>query len=589
MANLNIAIKIAADTAAATGPMAGIRTAITNLGQAAKSGVSGLANFGAMAGGALLTGITALGVGAAGAAVGLTALTLHAASAADELVELSDKTGLSTAQLQEYQYIGEQTGTSLETVTGGLAKLIRSMDSARGGTGAASEAFRALGINVVDSNGQLRDSQTVFGQALDALNGVGNETERDALAMALFGKSAQELNPLISAGSDGIAEMQQRARDLGVVMSDQAVLGLAELNDMVAGLKLGFQGWTGEMAANFLPIFRAAVGTLEDGMGRLAGLSPVINALAGTLAAGDLSGSIANIRSLLNQLGAPPAFIDFVMRVIPLAASQFNEFNTQLENSTGPERLAAAIDRITGAFGGVPTSAGAAGTAASGLGVILDGVVGTIELVASGAEGVAWAFDKTNAAITIAQGLWQQLGVIISQGTFVDHVETIATAFGELDKEILVSLGRVVVAVQNGIIAATPQLAQSGVEMGQHIIEGMIRYLTGGEISSQVSTAINSILTGFNPLAQAQAVFNNVSAVAGGQPAGGQTAQVVAGSDPALLNAVNNLNTSLQAVATRPVAVSVALDRAAISKAVSEDVAYNANGARKLGAAHGGL
>lgn len=252
MANLNIAIQIAAKDAA-SGPIGAIKNALGGLGSVAGSiATTGLA--------VATGGIVALGAGLAG----LTAMTFNAAGAADELVELSDKTGLSTTQLQEFRYIGEQTGTSLETVTGSLAKLIRNMAGARDGTGPAAEAFAALGVSVIDSNGQLRDSQVVFGEALTALGNVGNETERDALAMALFGKSAQELNPLIKAGSEGIAAMSQEANNLGAVMSEEAVAGLADLNDMVAGLKLGFQGWIGTLASEFVPVFREVIGWITS-------------------------------------------------------------------------------------------------------------------------------------------------------------------------------------------------------------------------------------------------------------------------------------------------------------------------------------
>ncbi len=66
-------------------------------------------------------------------------------------------------------------------------------------------AYNRLGVKVRDNDGNLRDSETVYWELIDALGGITNETERDALAMQIFGKSAQELNPLIVQGSAGIA------------------------------------------------------------------------------------------------------------------------------------------------------------------------------------------------------------------------------------------------------------------------------------------------------------------------------------------------------------------------------------------------
>ena len=76
--------------------------------------------------------------------------------------------------------------------------------------------------------GNLRDSEAIFFDAVGALDGVGNETERDQLAMQLFGKSAMELNPLINLGADGLAAMSAEANNLGAVMGEEAVTGLAD-------------------------------------------------------------------------------------------------------------------------------------------------------------------------------------------------------------------------------------------------------------------------------------------------------------------------------------------------------------------------
>lgn len=200
----------------------------------------------------------------AGAAAGIGALVLKTAATSDELVEMSDKVGIGVEQLQELKYIGEQTGTGVEAVTGSLARMIRGMGDAARGTGTAKDAFKDLGVEILDSNGNLRDSQVVFSEALEALGQVGNETERDALAMQIFGRSAQELNPLIAAGADGMAQMAQQARDMGAVMGEDTVVGMAALNDSIAGLKLGFQGIIGTLAAEFLPIVNEVVKFIQD-------------------------------------------------------------------------------------------------------------------------------------------------------------------------------------------------------------------------------------------------------------------------------------------------------------------------------------
>ena len=164
---------------------------------------------------ALVAAVAAIGAAAIAAVAAIGGIALKAANTAEELTDLSNQTGISTTRLQELKYAGEIVGTSLDTITGAQARLVRSMFSAKDGTGSQAEAFKALGISVTDVSGNMRDTQTVFNDALDALAGITNPAERDALAMQLFGKSAQELNPLIKAGSSELAKLSAEAHRMG--------------------------------------------------------------------------------------------------------------------------------------------------------------------------------------------------------------------------------------------------------------------------------------------------------------------------------------------------------------------------------------
>jgi phage-related protein len=92
-----------------------------------------------------------------------------------------------------------------------------------------------------------------MGEAFTALNGVGNETERDAIAMQLFGKSAMELNPLIKAGGDELNRLAKEARDSGAVMSNEAIAGLDTFGDAMDHLKTSLVGKFGEAFAELAP------------------------------------------------------------------------------------------------------------------------------------------------------------------------------------------------------------------------------------------------------------------------------------------------------------------------------------------------
>ena len=180
----------------------------------------------------------AIGAAATAAVAGIFAFTKGSAEWADELNTLSKQTGISTEELQKFAYASDIIDVSVDTMTGSLTKLTRSMQSAaEGGTSAAAEAFTKLGISITDAAGQLRDRQEVFYEVIEALGQIENVTERDALSMNIFGRSAQELNPLILGGADTLKQLGDEAERAGLILDQTTLNGLNEFNDKIDLLK----------------------------------------------------------------------------------------------------------------------------------------------------------------------------------------------------------------------------------------------------------------------------------------------------------------------------------------------------------------
>lgn len=150
---------------------------------------------------------------------------------ADEVQTLAVQYNLTTDEVQEYMYMQELADVSVETIAGSLTKLTKNMGEAKDGTGNAAEAFDKLGISVTDSTGELRSSQEVFKDAIDALGQIENATERDTVSMALFGKGAQDLNPLIALGAEGFANLATEAHETGAVMGGDALASASSFGD----------------------------------------------------------------------------------------------------------------------------------------------------------------------------------------------------------------------------------------------------------------------------------------------------------------------------------------------------------------------
>lgn len=193
-----------------------------------------------------------------GAIVGAFAsCTFEAANFADELLELSDVTHITTDELQKMQYASDFLDVETEVMTGSITKLTRNMNMAREGAKLQADAFKELRIKYKETNGELRDANTVFYETIDALGKVKNETERDALAMTLMGKSAKELNPLIEAGSERLRELGIEAENMGVVMGEDSLDKLGKMKDVMDKLENTTGALKNSLGLALLPILTA--------------------------------------------------------------------------------------------------------------------------------------------------------------------------------------------------------------------------------------------------------------------------------------------------------------------------------------------
>jgi len=183
----------------------------------------------------------------------LVAMTLTAAKAADDLLDLSIITGISAEKLQEMSIAGGMIGTNLDTMTIAQTRLTRSVYEALNGNKELIKAFQTLGITLYDNNGNLKDANTLFWEALEALGKIEDPVLRDGLAMELMGKSARELNPLIKAGKENFDALTESLRSLGIILSSEDLQTLADLNDKMDILKAGAAALASKIALELEP------------------------------------------------------------------------------------------------------------------------------------------------------------------------------------------------------------------------------------------------------------------------------------------------------------------------------------------------
>lgn len=198
-------------------------------------------------------GFAAMAIAIAKAEKALVSMTKESAAFADNIITLSMQTGQTTEQLQEFSYATELIDVSVDTLQGSLTKLTNNMQDTINGTGNAKASFEALGISVTDADGNMRSANDVFYETIDALGDVKNETERDAMAMDIFGRSAQDLNPLIIQGSDTLKAYAQEAHNVGYVLNNEELSALGAVDDAYQRLQKSQEGAKNQLSAEFAP------------------------------------------------------------------------------------------------------------------------------------------------------------------------------------------------------------------------------------------------------------------------------------------------------------------------------------------------
>ena len=292
-----------------------LKGATSSIGQAAAK----MAEFGnkATQAGQALRGVS---MAAAGIDAALLALAYKSGQAADDLATLSKVTGISTTELQKYKAAADLVDVSVETIAKSQTRLKKTMFEAKDGTGAAASAFQTLGVSVTGTNGELRTQDEVFTEVITALGNMENETERDALAMQIFGKSASELNPLIEDSGETYARVAKVFADNGLEIVDEETLQKAnEFNDSLDEIKATWGAALNtigmQLAGYLAPALEKVAGFIEKVAGWLSKLSPqaltIIGIIAGILAglgpvliiAGKLAFAISSIMTLISTAG----------------------------------------------------------------------------------------------------------------------------------------------------------------------------------------------------------------------------------------------------------------------------------------------
>lgn len=194
----------------------------------------------------------------------LMSITKESAAYAKEIKTLASVTGQSTEQIQEFQYASDMIGVSYDRVKDSLKEITNKMQEAQNGSEDTAGAFKTLGVEIENTDGSLRSADSVFYDVIDSLGNMHNQAQRDALAMDLMSESAQELNPLIEVGSEGLKKYTDEAHEMGYVLDNEAVEALAATDAAQQKLLKTQEAVTKQISAEYAPYMTEALTDTAD-------------------------------------------------------------------------------------------------------------------------------------------------------------------------------------------------------------------------------------------------------------------------------------------------------------------------------------
>lgn len=404
-------------------------------------------------GAAMGTAFVAVGAAAVGAAKALTDMTVGAAAYADEILTMSTVTGMSTESLQAYKYAAELVDVSMETLTGSMAKQVKSMANARDGSAKFADAYAKLGVSVADGNGQLRDSETVYWETIDALGKISNETERDALAMQIFGKSARELNPLIAQGSEGIAALTEEAKRMGAVMSEDSLNALGKFDDSVQRLKAGAGAAKNAMGTILLPQLQTLA---DDGVSLLGDFTRGLN---------EAGGDFSKISDVIgNTIGG---IADMILENLPKIMEVAVDIVMALINSI-TDNLPLIID-----------------VASSVIFTLLQGLIDALPQITQGA---------VQLVMSLVDGIIDNLPMIVQAA--IDMIITLALGIADALPELIPSIIEAIILIVDTLLANMDKILEAAFAIIAGLAEGLLNALPRlMEALPQIITTIIEFIT----------------------------------------------------------------------------------------------
>jgi len=336
-------------------------------------------------GGKLKGACVAVGAGLSAVVATAGVLVNKTMEAGDRIDKMSQKIGMSRQAFQEWDYIMSQNGGNVESLQMGYKTLATQMDGVRKGSKDSTAVFQKLGVAVRDSSGQLRSQEDVFNDSIRALQKIQNPTEKAIMAQKLFGKSAQELKPLLNQSAESVDGLRKKANELGLVLGDDAVDASVKLKDTIDTIQRTFSAFGNQIGAELMPTIQELADELINHLPQIkAVLTPVLQGLSNT------------IKFLIEHMDA----VIFVATTCLSTFMAFNAINGVIKTIQTLQAVIKAVSVAQGIWNALMI-ANPIGLIATGIGLLIAGIVLLVKNWDKVTEAVKKAVDAMKRFVGI--------------------------------------------------------------------------------------------------------------------------------------------------------------------------------------------
>jgi len=193
-------------------------------------------------------------IAAVKAAVG--SMVVSFANEADETNKLARRIGTTAEVIQEFDYVAERSGVSVDLMRNSLEKLNAKASQAANGSAEMADTFQELGLSADQFAKASPDEK--FDQIAKAMAGLPSAADRTRVAMKLFEEEGRSMVTVFEGGADAIATMRQEARDLGLFTGEDAAMA-ETFNDRMLDVRRAMRGIQNIVGASLLPTLTEAL------------------------------------------------------------------------------------------------------------------------------------------------------------------------------------------------------------------------------------------------------------------------------------------------------------------------------------------